>query len=428
MQNGSITQKQNITQRFSAYQLQTLAFLQLSTQDFIKTIKDEYDRNPLLEFPNEYEYASRGVKSDFEDVLGSGGADEYDIQGYLLMQLDNMKLSVKERSVSKYLVQCMDRNGYLHPDIEEIRDNFKVSRHFTLRVLRIMRNLDPSGICARNLSESLMIQLIHRGERRLALYRLIKFHLLDLASNRTHSIAESLGISAEQVAEFVSIIKSLNPRPGADTKVKTNPEYIIPELIINYEKGELDVQANRDLYTPPSISTWYIKNIDPSQKEAYEFIKENLKRAKSLIRAISQRQQTIQKVAKFICIVQQEYLKNASNPLQPLNMMQVADSLNFNVSTISRAIHGKYIQTPRGTIALKLLLSNHAAGSDKVSVQYVHQRLKQIINNEDKKAPYSDGELQKILKRDNINLNKRTITNYRNKLSIPAASIRKNLL
>ena len=425
IQNENITQKQNVTQRFFGYQRQTLAILQLSTQDFIKTIKDEYEINPLLEFPNEYEYVSRGAKSDFEDILGSGGADEYDMQGYLLLQLNNIDLTAKERSVSKYLVLSMDRNGYLDPDIEEVSDYFKTSKQFILRILRILRNLDPSGICARNLSESLMIQLLHQGEHRLALYKLIKFHLLDLASNRTHLISESLGVSIEQVAEFISIIKSLNPRPGADSQLKTYSEYIIPELIISYENGELDVHANNDLYAPPSISSWYIENIDRSQKEAYEFMKENLKRAKSLIRAISERQQTIQKVAKFICNVQQEHLKNNGNPLQPLSMMQVAYALNFHVSTISRAMHGKYIHTPQGTIALKLLLSNHVAGSDKISAHFVRQKLKQITNHEDKKAPYSDSELQKLLKRDGIDLNKRTITNYRIKLNIPAASIRK---
>ena len=232
MQNENITQKQNITQRFSGYQRQTLAILQLSTQDFIKTIKDEYETNPLLEFPDIYEYTAKGSKSGFEDIQGSSGADEYDIKDYLLSQLNDKKLTAKERSVCKYLVLSIDRNGYLDQDIEELSSYFKTSRRFILHVLRILRNLEPSGICARNLSESLMIQLIQQGEHRLSIYKLIKYHLHDLAANRIHLISKSLGISIDQAEEFISTIKSLNPRPGADSHSRTRSEYIIPELIV----------------------------------------------------------------------------------------------------------------------------------------------------------------------------------------------------
>lgn len=423
--NENITQKQKITQRFSGYQRQTLAILQLSTQDFLSTIKDEYEKNPILEFPDAYEYTSKGAKSDFEDITGSSGADDYDIKDYLLSQLDSKKLTAEERSVSKYLVLSIDRNGYLDQDIKEVCDYFKTSRRFILRIFRILRSLEPSGICARNLSESLMIQLLHQGEHRLAIYKLIKYHLYDLAANKRHFISKSLGISIEQVEEFISIIRALNPRPGSDSHSITRSEYIIPELTVSFENEELDVKTNDDLYVPPSISSWYTTNIDSSQKEAYEFMKENLKKAKALIRAISDRRQTIQKVARFLCSYQQEHLRNNENPLRPISMMQVADSLNFHVSTISRAIYGKYIQTPHGTIALKSLLSHQITDSDKISTHFVQQRLKQIINNEDSAAPYSDGELQKILKQEGIDLSKRTITNYRLKLNLPAASSRK---
>lgn len=427
MHTDNITQKQNTNQRFSGYQRQTLAILQLSTQDFIRTIKDEYEKNPLIEFPDAYEYTATGSKSGFEDIAGSSSVDEYDIKDHLLSQLNNKRLSAKELSACKYLVLSIDRNGYLDQDLGELSSYFNASRSFILHVLRILRSLEPSGICARNLSESLMIQLLHLGERRLAIYKLIKYHLHDLAANKIQFISKSLGISMKQTKAFIAVIKSLNPRPGADSHAITRSEYIVPELTINFVNGEIDIQSNGSLYTPPSISAWYTTNIDSSQKEAYEFMKENLKRAKALIRAISDRRQTIQKVAGFLCSFQQEYLKNKDNPLKPISMLQVADSLNFHVSTISRAIYGKYIQTPHGTIALKALLSHHIADSDKISAHSVHQRLKQIINNEDKAAPYSDGELQKLLKLEGINLSKRTVTNYRLKLNLPSASGRKKL-
>lgn len=416
----SNTQQPVPKSRFCFAQQQSAAVLQLSTEEFLEAIKNECYSNPLLEFPNDgAAFLSDGDALSYAD---SPAADEMSLQDYLRYQLGALALSPRQRGILKFLISCVDDNGYLKLDFVSAAAETGASASELAAMRRVLRGMDPPGIGACDLVQCLMLQALRQEERHMCLYRLIKYHLVDLAFNRIGLIAAALHIDNAEVTGLIACIKSMNPKPGSEFYVPKQSAYIIPELKLCVEEDGSAVAAmQNDIYREPQISYAYLKTISPQDEEACAFLRRSLLRAKQLISGMRKRHETVQRVAQYLCTAQRDYLLKRSDALSPVRMADAAAALSIHVSTVSRAVNGKYMETPRGTLALKSLFSSAVSGDAHLSSHQLRRRIGQLVAAENRLAPYSDGELARLLALEGVRVTKRTVTNCRNALGIPSS-------
>ncbi len=292
-----------------------------------------------------------------------------------------------------------------------------------------VQRLDPPGVGARNLRECLLLQLTPDVPCREILHTLIAHHLDDLQQNRLPSIEKKTGIKIEDIKEAIEHLRRLNPRPGARFAPE-NAQYVVPDLIVEAnEHGEYDVRLLDDHTPQLSISRYYQKQLknkatDPA---AREFIQKRIQSARWLIESIEQRRSTLLKVARAIIEHQKEFLDKGPEAIEPLKMQQIADRVHVHVTTVSRAVDDKWVQTPRGIFALKRFFGGGTTttGGDEVAWDTIKQKLLEIIAKEDKSNPLSDEEIVEELGRHGFPVARRTVTKYRRTLRISSSRQRK---
>jgi RNA polymerase sigma-54 factor len=295
--------------------------------------------------------------------------------------------------------------------------------------LGLVQKLDPPGVGARNIRECLLLQLSPEVPCREILHVLISNHIDDLQQNRLPTIEKKTGIPIEQIKEAIEHLRRLNPRPGSRFTPE-NAQYVIPDLIVEpNEHGAYDVRLV-DEHTPQlAISRYYQKQLknkatDPA---AREFIQKRIQSARWLIESIEQRRNTLLKVARAIIEHQKEFLDKGPESIEPLKMQQIADRVHVHVTTVSRAVDDKWVQTPRGIFSLKRFFGGGTTTSDGEEVAWdtIKQKLLEIIAKEDKQSPLSDEEIVEELGRHGFPVARRTVTKYRRTLRIPSSRQRK---
>ncbi len=318
--------------------------------------------------------------------------------------------------------------------------------------LELIRSLDPAGIGARTVEECLLLQL-HRQEDELRKSevagrgprararanghdgptfeeRLIAEHFDDILHNRLPKVASALGVTIDRVKEGILCVAHLKPRPGQDFSPRP-PQYVLPDVVIEERDGEYVLLMN-DSLPQLRVSTLY-RDLLKKQKRgsaAREFLREKMQSAKWLIDSIAQRRNTLQKIAVEIVKAQKGFLEHGVSNLKPLMMQNVAATIGMHVSTVSRAIAGKYIDTPQGQFAMRYFFTGGyrtAAGGEgsEVSNKSVMNRISGMIDKEDKKKPFSDAQIVKMLRGEGLDIARRTVAKYREKLEIPASRQRK---
>ncbi len=295
--------------------------------------------------------------------------------------------------------------------------------------LEIVQSLDPPGVGGRDLKECLLLQLKRDGQPYLVETRIIENHLDDLAANRLPKIAKALGIPVEDVKAAAETVASLNPLPGKLIGGEP-PRFIKPDVVVQEIDGHYEVRVESDSIPRLQISSYYrdlYRNAvkDPELKK---FIKKKLESAEWLISAIRQRQSTLQRIAQEIVEIQKGFLDHGISHLKPLKMVEVAERVGVHVSTISRAISGKYIQTPRGIFDMKFFFTGGAMKSDGTMEARgsVIQRIKDLIAGEDKRNPLSDIDIVKKLEELDIKISRRTVTKYREAENLPSSRQRRS--
>ncbi|MHC5055419.1 MAG: RNA polymerase factor sigma-54 [Planctomycetota bacterium] len=318
--------------------------------------------------------------------------------------------------------------------------------------LELIRSLDPAGVGARTVEECLLIQLRReenanrrdevagRGPRARAkasedngpslIERLIAEHFDDLLHNRLPKVSSALGVTIERVKEGIARIAHLKPRPGQDFSPRP-PQYVVPDVIIDERDGEYLLRMN-DSLPQLRVSSLY-RDLLKKQKRgspARDFLREKMQSAKWLIDSIAQRRNTLQKIAVEIVKAQRGFLEHGVSELKPLMMQNVAATIGMHVSTVSRAIADKYIDTPQGQFAMRYFFTGGyktAGGGDggEVSNKSVMNRISEMIDKEDKKKPLSDAQIVKMLRGEGLDIARRTVAKYREKLHIPASRQRK---
>ena len=339
-----------------------------------------------------------------------------------------MEISDEVKKIGANIIYNIDNNGYLQVSMEEVTQATGTSPEQAAEVLELIRKLDPPGVGAGNLSECLLLQL-QEGDPDLELKKnLINQHLENIKLNKIPLIAKELNRSIDEIKKVVQEITSLNPHPGADFSGEKVP-HIMPDIIVRKIDGRYEVTLESGYIPNLAISSYYqgIAKDKASNPKVKEFVTQKILSARRLMTAIQLRQTTLYRIAKEIVTVQGGFLDEGIAHLKPLKMQKVADELDLHVSTISRAIAAKYIQTPRGIFSLKFFFSR-AAETISGEVQ-THNRvielIKKMITREDKKSPMSDEAIVEELKKEGVTVARRTAAKYRKLLKIPSSVRRK---
>ncbi|MBN1884029.1 MAG: RNA polymerase factor sigma-54 [Candidatus Krumholzibacteriota bacterium] len=442
---------------------QALKLLQMPTLELQQVLKQEIIQNPLLEEVDdvqemmEDEAKEEEKEKDEEDEekidwdeyfetgfgLGSGFAEEEEREDFLervpvarqtfadflMSQLRLVTEDEQTLRIGEYIIGSLDDSGYLTCSLEDIARTFDVPVEDAERVLFVIQAFDPPGVGARDLKECLMIQLTARGLEDTLAARVVSEYFEEFKQKKYLDLSKKLKISLKEVQAQAEIIGTLNPKPGLDV-IAEGPKYVIPDLIVE-RVGEKYIVMLNDRNVPRlRISQSYrseLENNPQISKETQEFIQGRLKNAKWLIQTIEQRRRTMIKVMETIVDEQREFFEKGTSCLRPLTLQQVASRINMHESTVSRVTTNKYVQTPRGVYELKYFFSSSLSteGGEEVSAKSAKLRIKQIIEKEDTKKPYSDQKIADILKQDGLIIARRTVAKYREQEGILPARHRK---
>lgn len=353
------------------------------------------------------------------------------LQDYLHFQFLLMELSEKMKLIGNDIIYNIGDDGYLKTSLEDIAQTNNTSVESVKEVLKIIQKLDPPGVGAQNLAECLLMQLSEDDPNIELKKILISQHLAQLQPNKLPHLAKMLGKSLEKIQKMTEEIKSLNPHPAAGFSSENIP-YIIPDVVINkVDDGSYEIKLQKEPFSSLGISPYYRQMIATKQgdKETMNFIRQKIRSAGSLIETIALRKITLRQLAEQILALQRDFFDKGVENLRPLRMKEVAENLKVHLSTISRIVSNKYIQTPHGLFSMKFFFSTTAetAEGNSYAQPSILAAVKEIIGNEDKNNPLKDSQIAKALIEKQFTVSRRTISKYRQILNIPSYNQRKAL-
>jgi RNA polymerase sigma-54 factor len=353
------------------------------------------------------------------------------LHDFLADQLTFLDASPEGLKLARYLISHIDANGWLTTPLEEVAQGYDspVTGEQLEKALQLVQKLDPPGVGARSLEECLLLQLTPETPHRDVLRVLIQHHLEDIEHNRLPNIQKRTGFDLHVIHEAIEGLRHLNPKPGA-AFTTDNVQYVVPDLAVERtEAGDYEARLLDDWTPNIYISRRYIelyrdKSSDPKAKE---FLKRKIQAAQWLLEAIEQRRNTLMKVTRAIIQHQRAFLDHGPDHVVPLKMQQIADQVGVHVTTVSRAVDDKWVQTPRGVFPLKRFFGGgtQTATGEDVSWEAIKQKLLEIIDHEDKSNPLSDEDLVAKLQEAGYPVARRTVTKYRKMLKIQSSRQRK---
>jgi RNA polymerase sigma-54 factor len=350
------------------------------------------------------------------------------LQEMLLDQVRESALPEEQRPIAEMLIGNIDDYGYLKATVEELASATGMAPDGILEVLKGIQSFDPPGVGARDLRECLLLQLERADQQSSLEYRIVNEFMDALGKRRIPEIARGTGREVDEVQEALERIARLEPRPGR-AFLPDNDQYILPEVFVQKVGDEYVVTTNNEHIPHLRISNTYkdLMAQGENSAEVRNYIREKIRAGKFLIKSLHQRQQTILNIAKEIVSRQREFMEKGVAGLKPLTMVQVAEVVGVHETTVSRAVSGKYMQTPRGIYEMKYFFTAgiQTATGDGLSNTSVKDMIAEIFKNEDTSKPLSDQEVVKMLKDKGIVIARRTVAKYRTELNILPSNLRK---
>ncbi|MEJ6776953.1 MAG: RNA polymerase factor sigma-54 [Crocinitomicaceae bacterium] len=471
-----------LEQRLSPQQIQLMKLLQVPTMELEQRIKQEIEENPALEEGAEKdeddfdenedidqdetsdeedfnidEYLSDDAdyktqvnntsKDDEEKVIPLSGDQSF--QERITVQIHLLDLNDVEFTIAEIIVGNLDESGYLNREMDALVDDLAFSANVVVteaeieKILKIIQELDPAGIGARDLRECLLLQINRKQDGNITRYtakKILEEHFSEFTKKHYQKIIKKLEISDEDLKEAIEEIVKLNPKPGGSMKEsRGNYQQIIPDFSITENEGQLQLTINGRNAPELKVSNQY-KNMlrtyaegakaSKSDKEAFTFVRQKLDGAKWFIDAIRQRQNTLFMTMTAIMNYQKAYfLSGDETQLRPMILKDIAEIVEMDISTVSRVANSKYVQTSSGIFSLKYFFSESLStdSGEEVSTREVKKILSEAIDNEEKRKPLTDEKLASLLKDKGYNIARRTVAKYREQLNIPVARLRKEL-
>ena len=435
---------------------QAIELLQLNTVELGEYITKELEENPMLEpeddrkkeeeslddkaleevdweeyFDNasSYEYRTESDKNQEQVNFESFIRQKPNMHEDLISQLNICQSSEEDCNIGRILIQSLDKDGYLTIDIETLANDLQVPVNRIEKILKIIQKLEPIGLGARSLEECLLIQVEEDTKAAEYIKDIIRLHLKDIAYNRIDKISKNLGITKKEVLEAIEYIRKLEPKPGRQLDQQETVKYITADAEIKLVDGEFKVILNEDSGPRLNINNYYKSMMKTNKDDGTKnYLYNRFNRAMWVIQSIEQRKNTIKKVLESIVKFQKDFLLEGEKYLKPLTMKEVAEDIDMHESTVSRVTTGKYVQTPQGLFEFKYFFTTGLLGIDgDVSSTSIKSSIKDIIDNEDSKKPFSDQKISDILKEKGVKVSRRTVAKYRNELGILSSSMRRGL-
>lgn len=472
---SSFSQKQilGLQQKLSPQQIQMIKLLELPSVLLEQRIKQEIEENPVLEENlKEENDAEERKEISVEEYLKEDDTPAYkmrtnnysrddrqpmvyisggrSLQEFLEEQLGYKELNNRDMAVARYIIGSLDDDGYLRRDLLSISDDIAFSVGLDLgvdeleRVLSVVQELEPAGVGARNLQECLLLQLrtmdpLTDGQQLAR--RILSDYFEEFAKKHYDRLLSRLGVDRDEFVEAIEEIRHLSPKPGnlyGDASDDAAP-YVVPDFILDERDGEMELRLNSYNIPDLKVNRRYMDMIRTSlsgsmtgeqDKEALQFVKSKIDSAKWFISAIKQRHDTLLGTMTEIFEYQRDYFVDGDpKKLRPMILKDIADRTGLDVSTISRVVNSKYIQTTFGIIPLKSLFSEamQTDSGEEVSSHEIKQILSDCIEEEDKCHPLTDEALMNILNDKGYHIARRTVAKYREMLKIPVARLRKQI-
>ncbi|MFQ6003295.1 MAG: RNA polymerase factor sigma-54, partial [Candidatus Zixiibacteriota bacterium] len=357
---------------------------------------------------------------------------EKTLYDHLIEQLHFSRLDKEEVKIGEYIIGNIDENGYLVCATEEIASALDVSTEKVSKVLTVIQTFDPPGVGAKDLRESLLIQLKQKGFEETLAYRIVRDHLNQLERKSLSQLSRLMGTSFEEVQKAMDFIKTLNPMPamGKFTRPATP---VVPDLIVEKIGDEFVVYHNDKNIPRLRINPAYknlLKEDKSNSADTKNYIKGKLDQAKWLLNSINQRRSTMIKVMEKIVDEQKDFFERGPSFLKPLTMETIAEKVGMNVATISRVSDSKYVQTPQGVFEIRYFFNTGVSkkNGEELSKRNVKRMIEELIKKENPARPLSDQELFNLLKKEGINIARRTVSKYREELKILPARFRKRIV
>jgi RNA polymerase sigma-54 factor len=348
---------------------------------------------------------------------------------HLTTQLLFSDLTGESYEIGRYVIESLDDNGYMTQTTQEIAEHCGASVEEAEKVAGVIRTFDPAGVGASCLSECLLLQLDALGITDDVTRQIVSEHIEDLASNRLAHIAKKFGLKKEEAQRIADTIRRLEPKPGRSFSNGTDANYIIPDVIVEKTPAGYSIAVNND-ETPRLIINPYYKKILRSEEKGSgtaQFLSRRLNNAMWLIKSIDQRKDTIRRVAEAVVKHQTGFLDKGSKYLRPLTLKMIADEIGMHESTVSRAVNGKYMQTPRGVFEIKYFFASGTGegGAERVASGGIKAYIEELIEGENPAAPISDQNIADRLRVRGIDVSRRTIAKYRDEMGVPSSSARR---
>jgi RNA polymerase sigma-54 factor len=436
---------------------QAMDLLYMPLLDLQQHLKQELLVNPFLEFAepaeeeeillNGFDAGGRRAEYESREHYVPTPDDPPDLWEHLREQLYLLKLEPRQVLLGEEIIGNVDREGFVTCSLEEViesTNSFLTDSDteqtaeiepFTVEeaeeVLAIVQGFYPSGVGARDLRETLLIQLRDRDETETLAFRIVRDHFEELVNHRWSELSKEHGISPKQVQAAADDIAKLDPKPGLKYSDMSD-NYVIPDLVVEKVDGEYYVFHNDSSVPRLKLSRAYrevARDRNQFQGENKAFISKKLNSAQWMIQAIEQRRQTMLKVMNFIVDRQRDYFEKGVEHLRPLTLREVAEHIDMHESTVSRVTNEKYVQTPRGVLPLKFFFSSGLStdyGED-VSARGIRARIQKLVADEDTHKPLTDQAIVDLLKNEGVKIARRTVAKYRDQLGILSARMRKRV-
>lgn len=475
--------------KLTPQQVQYLQLLQLPVLALEQRITAELEMNPLLEEIDEADVVQEkediktdmttdeaaGDKKDEWEKEKSSGDEGYTIEDFMNDDLDGYKatsnnypqedreelpqpsevtltqklrdqihlldLTNEEKILSEEIIGNIDEDGYLRRDLALVVQDLNLSQNLMLNteqaeeVLKKIQHLDPPGIASRTLQESLIVQL-EVGEydpvlAELAL-KLLREYFTDFSMKHYEELTKNLGITVEQLKSVMELIQKLNPKPG-EGQFTAQQNYIVPDFTVESDNGDFIITLNDRNVPPLRINRRYKELMSRRSKNGVaegvkDFIRKRFESAKWFIASINQRRETMMKVMRAIVEKQRQFFETGEN-LRPMIYKDIAEVIGMDISTISRVVNGKYVQTEYGVFELRHFFSDKLTTStgEEVSNKEVKKIIREIIEKEDPRHPMSDDKIAEQLNATGLNIARRTVAKYRESMKIPVARLRRKI-
>lgn len=463
--------QQKLLQKLSPLQIQTIKLLELPTLELEQRIKKELEENPVLDEVNDKDEAEEATggnvslseyNSDdqipsyrlYSNNQGKDLKPQYNIFSVkesfhqsLVSQLGYSQLDTRSKLIANFIIGSLDDDGYLRRDLEALSDDIvfrqgiETNEEEIEKILFKIQEFEPVGIGARNLQECLLLQIRAKSqtpEQKIA-EKILSDYFSEFTKKHYPRIMSKLSITEDQLREVIEEIVRLNPRPGGqvDDSYTDQAQQVIPDFLLEYKDGELIMTMPRFSVPELKVNKRYADLLMSSSqsskregKEAATFVKQKLDSAKWFIEAIKQRHNTLQNTMNAIIDFQREYfIEGNETKLRPMVLKNIAEKTGLDISTISRVVNCKYIQTHFGIYPLKYFFSEGLMtdNGEEVSTREIKNILAESIDVEDKKHPLTDEELVAVLNGKGYRVARRTVAKYREQLNIPIARLRKEL-